>query len=141
VKFSALLAASLILPVAGFSGNNWLDVVPLGAGDAFEVVGDPGSGPSEFWCAAGRYAQQMKSVSANDRIYILRGFGPSQTAPGRSAVSFSLTAPTTPHKQGRVSVVTMKTPGYSLSLGLAAGFCMDFSEQIPQMPSFEEPYQ
>lgn len=100
------VAALMLSPLSAsaFRALNWLQVNPM-PGGVFEVVGEPGSGPIQYWCAAGDYARQVLGVAANQRIYIVRGRGPSETTDRRSAVQFSLTKPPGDYQ-----------PSYSLSV-------------------------
>lgn len=56
----------------------------------FEVVPRSSGSGGEFWCAAGDYAQSQLRASWQDRVYIARGRGPSETTNRRSAVQFTL---------------------------------------------------
>ena len=95
MKPIALAAALLaLMPAWAFAwrAQNGYDVLPLSNG-SFEVVARPGAGPREFWCAAGDYTYGFLRVAAAQRIYVSRPRGPSTAAPGRIAVTFSLTPP------------------------------------------------
>ena len=63
-------------------------VLYLGQADPFEVRFKAGNGPSDYWCAAGRYAA-FASVSPTTRIYRL---SPSPRPQGEG-VTFSFTRP------------------------------------------------
>ncbi|WP_137703108.1 hypothetical protein [Marimonas lutisalis] len=132
-----ILPAALILGTAfaapghAFTAVNGLTVnlVP----DGFEVVSGVGSGPREFWCAAGQYARQMQGAGGNDRVYVLRAYGPSTTHPGRRAVAFT-TQPSLDLANGpRLGTggnysVRIRAEGFNLRTAHAESFCADVYE-------------
>lgn len=65
-------------------------LLPVNAiGDkTFEVVERSGAGGTQMWCAAGIYATRHLGLNTGD-LYVLEGYGPSQTMPGRRGVVFS----------------------------------------------------
>lgn len=50
----------------------------------FEVLQRAGRGPSEYWCAAGRYAIERLRVAPASRIYLENPMGPGKLGRGNS---------------------------------------------------------
>ena len=105
-----------------FVAENRLPVNAINTAE-FEVVARGSTGTKDYWCAAGDYALSQ-GASANARVYLVEGPGPSSTVAGRKAVLFSLDA--------EISGITPKEPqlilsinvvGDSLSVVSARGFC------------------
>jgi hypothetical protein len=117
-----LSIAVLALPNAAlaFRSINGQDVNPMANG-VFEVVGKPGAGPREYWCSAGHYARAMLRAAANQRIYITRGLGQSETTNRRSAVQFSLTKPPGDYQSGYS--LSIKNVGENLTAAAASNYC------------------
>ncbi|MCB1364962.1 MAG: hypothetical protein KDK02_12630 [Rhodobacteraceae bacterium] len=88
------LAALLLAPVPAPAWWAWNrhEVLPLGGG-IYEVIGEPGSGAQDFWCAIGDYGIARLGLPAVQRIYTWRGIGPSAARPGRKAMQFALAPP------------------------------------------------
>ena len=116
-----LVLSVLALPAQAYRALNWLQVNPVREG-VFEVVGQPGSGPAQYWCAAGDFARQVLGVAANQRIYIARGRGPSETTNRRSAVQFSLTPPPGADTTPGLSL-SVTRPGENLRAAAARFYC------------------
>ncbi|MCE8511327.1 hypothetical protein KBY22_01370 [Ruegeria pomeroyi] len=57
----------------------------------FEVVPRGKQRVGDFWCAASEYARRELGAGWNDRIYLVRGRGPSVTTGRKTAVQFSMT--------------------------------------------------
>ncbi|NDW47283.1 hypothetical protein [Ruegeria sp. PrR005] len=57
----------------------------------FEVIPRGKQRVGDFWCAASEYARRELGAGWNDRIYLVRGRGPSVTTGRKTAVQFSLT--------------------------------------------------
>ncbi len=89
-RLIALAAVLVFAPAAlyAFTATNRLSVADVDSA-VFEVVAVPGSGPRQFWCAAGQYALS-KGARSNARIYLVSGRQPSVSEPGRTAVRFTL---------------------------------------------------
>ena len=118
----AMAVAVVLMPVgaSAYRAINWLQVNPVSA-DVFEVVGEPGSGPAQYWCAAGDYARQVLGTVAVQRIYIVRGRGPSETTNRRSAVQFSLIKPPGDYQPGYS--LSVKNVGENLNSASARFYC------------------
>ncbi|UYV38651.1 hypothetical protein N4R57_06275 [Rhodobacteraceae bacterium D3-12] len=132
---TAIFAATLAAPASAYTASNGLTVVPAPGG--FEVVSGVGSGPRQFWCAAGDYARRVERSGTNRRIFIAGPLGPSKTAPGRTSVIFT-TAPSAAlangprlGDNGNYSVL-LKAAGFSLTTGHAEGFCADNWEDLSE---------
>ncbi|MEX0338098.1 MAG: hypothetical protein AB3N11_03565 [Arenibacterium sp.] len=126
---AGLIAGTLVamMPATAFAwkAENRLDVNPLPSGEAFEVIGRPGSAGSEFWCAAGDYALRQLGAPGTARIYITRARGTPQTSNRLEAVQFSLTpvgAETTPTPP----FLSLRRVGDNLSVTFARNYCADF---------------
>lgn len=57
----------------------------------FEVIPRGKQRVGDFWCAASEYARRELGAGWSDRIYLVRGRGPSVTTGRKTAVQFSLT--------------------------------------------------
>ena len=117
-------ACGLAWPAAAlaFVAENRLPVNAVGTAE-FEVVARGSTGTKDYWCAAGDYALSQ-GASAETRVYLVQGPAPSTSAPGSTAVRFSLDAdaagvtPVAPQLILSVSVV-----GDNLSVVSARGYC------------------
>lgn len=92
----SLLSAGLVAVVAAssagaFTSREGTKVNPL-PGAQFEVVPRAGGQGRDYWCAAGDYAQRALKASWQDRVYVTRGLGGSETTNRRSAAQFTLQA-------------------------------------------------
>jgi hypothetical protein len=127
-SLAVLLSLAVATPAsAGFVAVNAHRVNPLEAANTFEVIGRPGSGPQQYFCAAADYARSVLNAPAAMRVSVLRGRGPSQTEPGRRAVAFILD-----DGEGRRAGqnfnfgLSVTEPGFNVSVGMArASFCDD----------------
>ena len=90
----------------------------------FEVVGRPGSGGVEFWCAAGDYARRVLGAKATQKVYLVRGPAPAQTRHWNRAVLFSLEAPEGANLNTGLSLSVTQV-GENLSAASAQAYCMD----------------
>lgn len=126
------LAGGLLIPAAGLAyvAVNWLDVAPLSR-TVFEVVGQAGSGPREYWCGAGDYAIAQLGVSATTPVYLWAAYGPSQSQPGRKAVQFALSVPPGGAAPPSYSL-SIRNVGDSLTAAAARQYCYGnrFEEEI-----------
>ena len=87
LALALVLAIGAVTPAAAadFVALNHHRVNALAGAGTFEVIGRPGSGPRQYFCAAADYARHVLNAPANKRLSILRGRGPSQTEPGRAS--------------------------------------------------------
>ena len=118
-----LTAAS---PALAFVAENSHQVNRLPDAGTFEVVGQNGSGPGDYFCAAAHYAQDVLGAPVAARLSVLRGYGASQTAPGRRAVSF-IVDDGSGRRPGddRNYALSVEETGFNLSIGMARRFCDD----------------
>lgn len=133
VTISAVLASCLAVPLYAGTAINGLTVNPVQGG--FEVISGVGSGPRQFWCAAGDHALRIARSQATDRIFIAKPLGPSSTKPGRNGVVFTLAPKPAISNGPRLGSagnysVRLKTAGFNLSAGHAHGFCVDVWEKL-----------
>lgn len=154
---TALLAALLAgcTPVAGpgQSGADSATVSIWRARNTMQVAPDPArpntaavisraqAGPSDFWCAAGDYAIRRLGASPTDRVYILRGLGPSPVSFGRSAVTFTTDPPPDLVNGPRPGPeagygLSLDTPGFNLRAAQARGYCPDSLKKFGFGPRF-----
>jgi hypothetical protein len=117
--------ALMALPQAGhaFTADNRLKVAQVDA-HTFEVIAQPGTGTVQFWCAAGDYAFGALNADTSQRVYLVRGRGPSATQPGKKSVQFTLNpnakgVPTLPPQL----VLNVNQPGDNLSVAHAWSYC------------------
>lgn len=122
----ALCSCAFLLPSNGFAwqADNRLNVSALPSGDAFEVVGRPGSAGADYWCAAGDYALQILGAPASARLYLVRARGAPVNSTRKSAVHFSLT-PVGTEPQRNPPFLSMKSVGDNLSVSFARNYCLD----------------
>lgn len=124
--YGALVAALLGAASASLAQVDiyWDPRLPVNAVSSteFEVIEARGAGPADFWCAAGRYAEDVLGQTRG-RIYVQRGWGDAITAPGRKGVVFTTTPPAE-----RVSsyALTVKTPGFGLFVTAAQQYCRNY---------------
>ena len=96
--------------------------VELVSDSVFEVVGRPGSGGQEFWCAAGDFARRRLGAGAVQRVYLVRGPAPALTQNWNRALLFSLTPPQDADLRTMVTL-SVNRVGDSLNVSLAQGYC------------------
>ncbi|MEX0281255.1 MAG: hypothetical protein AB3N13_08720 [Arenibacterium sp.] len=122
----AAAALSVLLPATAvaWKADNRLDVHPLPSSDAFEVIGRPGSGGSDYWCAAGDYALRQLGASATARIYITRTRGTPETSNRLESVQFSL-SPVDGQTTRTPPFLSMRRVGDNLSVTFARNYCLD----------------
>lgn len=125
VTAALLLAALSGAAQAQFRADNWHEVYLLPSGN-FEVIQRPGSGPSQFWCAAGDFARHALGAAANRPVYLARGRGPSLTQPGQRSVIFSLQPPQAAlDRRSAPLTLDLDAIGDSLRAAFAYQYCLD----------------
>ena len=124
------LASLLSLAIAGpaaaqFVSVNGHRVNPLEGAATFEVIGRPGSGPQQYFCAAADYARRVLDAPVVARVTVLRGRGPSQTEPGQRAVAFIIDDGSGRRPGQNLSFsLSVSEPGFNVSVGMArASLC------------------
>jgi hypothetical protein len=116
---------------ATWRARNTMRVAPDPARpDTAAVISRAQAGPSDFWCAAGDYAVRRLGAAPTDRVYILRGEGPSPVSFGRSAVTFTTDPPPELADGPRPGpetgyALSLETPGFNLRAAHARGYCPD----------------
>ncbi len=87
----------------------------------FEVIPRARRDVDGYWCAAADFARRSLGAGWQQRIYVLRGYGPSVTTGRKTAVQFSLKPPANVAQQGSISVGFKA--GDSMSVQGANGRC------------------
>lgn len=87
----------------------------------FEVIPVSRRDTDGYWCAAADFARRTLGAGWQQRIYVLRGYGPSVTTGRRTAIQFSLKQPANVAQQSSISAGFR--PGYSMSVQGANGLC------------------
>ena len=95
----------------------------------YEVVGRVGTSASDYWCAAGDFAQRVMGVPSAQRIYIWREVSGSVTRPGRKAVQFSLSPPPGADTSTPISL-SVKRAGDNLARHSAVAYCHQFDDDF-----------
>ena len=126
-----VLVAGAPDPAQAFRPHFPLTVVQVPDSRNFEVLEEHAAGPRQIWCAAAEHARDTLRLPSSTRLYIAQGRGPSPLVPGRISVRFS-PDPVDPvgPKQDGTYAVSLRDIGYSLSIGHAAGFCLDRIEDL-----------
>lgn len=125
-SISIFLAVAVASPALAFMAENRHQVNSLPDAATFEVVGQNGSGPGDYFCAAAHYAQDVLGAPVAARVSVLRGYGASRTAPGRRAVSFIVDDGSGRRPgENRNYALSVDEPGFNLSIGMARRFCDD----------------
>jgi len=114
-----------------FRPNFPLTVIQDPASRDFEVIEEHAAGPRQIWCAAAEHGRDVLRLPTATRLYIARGRGPSQLAPGRISVRFSPDPvdPVAPRLDGPYAV-SLRDVGFSLSIGHAQTYCNDRIEDL-----------
>ncbi|AVO39548.1 hypothetical protein C6Y53_18850 [Pukyongiella litopenaei] len=118
------VAAALIpgMATAWWAANRH-EVFPVSK-TVFEVIGRPGSGAADYWCAAGDFARTaLRSRTAN-RLYIWKAVGPSVTQPGRRAVQFAFSPPKGAENVDPGYSLSVRLVGDNLTIGAAFQYCL-----------------
>lgn len=125
MRMIAMILALASMPTfaSAFGSNDpRLTVNPISS-TQFEVVLRRGAWTRDAWCAAARYTQRNLGQQRGD-LWIAKPVGPSSTFPGRKGVVFSTQPVGTTVKGVSVSISQV---GYSLPVGHAQQFCLDYS--------------
>ena len=122
LSLGLLAAMALAQPASAFTAINHHRVNPVAGTAQFEVIGRPGSGPLEYWCAAAEYARLELGQPTRAQVMMVSPRGPSVTSGYRSAVVFQLDpAGTAPPSPG--AGYSLKQAGYGMTIGTAGTFC------------------
>jgi len=110
------------------ASNGMIVVADATRATGFSVVSQPRAGPSDFWCAAGDYAERRLGARPVTPVFIAEGRVPSPLSWGRFAVSFALEDPGAPVPEPsglRAVLLPIDTPGVSVSAAQGRSFCRD----------------
>lgn len=121
--FTSLTIAALIVlssPVTTLAAPNGYQTMAINNTD-FEVIPRTRQDIDGYWCAAADFARRTLGAGWQDRIYVLRGYGPSVTTGRRTAVQFTLNMPIDVGQQSSFS--SGFKPGDSMSVQGANGRC------------------
>ena len=124
-KTMMAVATLAMLPVgaSAFTATNFLRVKPV-AGSVFEVIGKPAASTGDYWCAAAQYINYTGTLSATQRIYVVRALGRSETTGRSSAVQFSTQQPAEAETR-RSFVLSVSEVGETLSAAAARSYCYE----------------
>lgn len=87
----------------------------------FEVIPRARRDVDGYWCAAADFARRGLGAGWQDRIYVLRGYGPSVTTGRKTAVQFTTRSPANVDQQSSITVGFKA--GESMTVQGANGLC------------------
>ncbi|MGV6805131.1 MAG: hypothetical protein ACWA49_13075 [Ruegeria sp.] len=119
---AALAAVTLCAPIVAVAAPNGYRTEPINSTD-FEVIPRARQDLDGYWCAAADFARRKLGAGWQQRIYVLRGYGPSVTTGRRTAVQFSIKPPAGGVPQQNSFVTSGFQPGYSMSVQGANARC------------------
>lgn len=111
---------ALSVPMTADAARNGYQTVAINSTD-FEVIPRARRDADGYWCAAADFARRTLGAGWQQRIYVLRGYGPSVTTGRKTAVQFSLKQPADVQQQSSFSFGFQ--PGNSMSVQGANGRC------------------
>lgn len=117
--FAALLLST---PVSAFNARLGFQTAAL-SNSSFEVIPRGRTDVDGYWCAAADFARRSLGAGWQQRIYVQRGYGPSEATGRRTAVQFSLAAPDGVPQQSSGVFSSGFQPGYSMSVQAANARC------------------
>ncbi len=120
--FLVFVAACTTTEQAGTNKNGYR-ALPVDS-NVFEVVPGVRQDIDGYWCAAADFARRGMGASWQQKMYVVRGYGPSVTTGRRTAVQFALdpqAAGVTPRESG--GVVSGFQVGDSMSVQSANALC------------------
>lgn len=92
VTYAVLTTLALTAPMSAFGAQSGFQTVGLNATD-FEVIPRSRRDVDGYWCAASDFARRTLGAGWQDRIYVVRGYGPSKATGRRTSVEFSIAPP------------------------------------------------
>lgn len=92
ILFALSVAATLGLAAESSAAPNGYRTEQINSTD-FEVIPRAQQFTDGYWCAAADFARRKLGLGWQDRIYVLRGYGPSVTTGRRTAVQFTIKEP------------------------------------------------
>ncbi|MEY8838970.1 hypothetical protein AB9K41_08065, partial [Cribrihabitans sp. XS_ASV171] len=126
-RFSMLVgvAALCLSTLPAFAFTSWVGQRVYQLNEyVFEVVPKGRSRTNDYWCSASDYARRALGAGWQDRVYIVRGYGPSQATGRRTAVQFTIypdAAGVTPLPPGGLRQGLK--PGDSMTVSRGNSFC------------------
>lgn len=127
-KLSLILMSVLCFPSLAAGKTLFLNpVYDLPDTKGFEVVDRLGTDTARIWCDAAR-AARSRGAGATDRIYIIRGYGPSISRPGIDGVAFS-TRPSAAVADAAENIkgprtLSLTQVGNNMTVGQGTGYCV-----------------
>ncbi|WP_170330884.1 hypothetical protein [Ruegeria arenilitoris] len=122
VMYAVLAAMMLSTPASATFARFGFQTVAL-SNTEFEVIPRGRTDVDGYWCAASDFARRTLGASWQQRIYVKRGYGPSEATGRRTAVQFSLTPPEGVPQQSGGVITTGFQPGFNMSVSAANGRC------------------
>ncbi|WP_170409302.1 hypothetical protein [Ruegeria arenilitoris] len=122
MSYAVFAALVLTTPASATFARFGYQTVAL-SNTVFEVIPRGRTDVDGYWCAASDFARRTLGASWQQRIYVKRGYGPSEATGRRTAVQFSLTAPETVQQQSSGVFSAGFQPGFSMSVSAANGRC------------------
>lgn len=122
ILVAAGVIATVATPTVAWRATNSHAVNALSP-TSFEVIGRGGISSSDYWCAAGDYARRALGAPLDQRIYVSRARGRSETEHAKSAVQFSLEPPAGADLKPRF-LLTVTRVGDNLSAWGAWNYCV-----------------
>ena len=123
-----ILGVLVVAPVMATGQTLFLNpVYSLPDNSGFEVVDRLGTDTARIWCDAAR-AARSRGAGATDRIYVMRGYGPSISRPGIDGVAFT-TTPSAAVAEAAATITGVRTlsltqVGNNMSVGQGTGYCV-----------------
>lgn len=122
LSYAVFAALVLSAPASAYNGRLGFQTVALNS-TVFEVIPRGRTDVDGYWCAAADFARRTLGAGWQQRIYVYRGYGPSEATGRRTAVQFSLQPPKEPAQRNSGFVTSGFTPGDSMSVQGANGRC------------------
>jgi len=121
LTLSLLAAFASTAGIPAHAARNGFETNAISATE-FEVIPRARRDIDGYWCAAADFARRTLGAGWQQRIYVLRGYGPSVTTGRKTAVQFSLTPPSGSAQQGS-GISAGFVPGDSMKVQSANGRC------------------
>ena len=87
--YTIATAIALTVPALATAAPNGYRTESINSTD-FEVIPRARQDIDGYWCAAADFARRKLGAGWQQKIYVLRGYGPSETTGRRTAIQFSL---------------------------------------------------
>ena len=122
MTYAVFAALVISTPASAFNGRLGFQTAAL-SNTVFEVIPRGRTDVDGYWCAASDFARRTLGADWKQRIYVKRGYGPSEATGRRTAVQFSLTPPEGVQQQTSGVFSAGFQPGFSMSVSAANGRC------------------